>query len=209
MTTNDRDKQIPLSDALYEFALTDTPRAEVLDDLTRRYPQHAAELTAFAIAWALEPARDDDEETVDSAAAETSAAVTRAMSRFQNKLYEVGVSAPKPVAVPAENPLLKLDREGVRALAVELDVNTLFVTRLRDRRIRPETIPPEFSRRVANAMKVPVEVISAHFGAGPVIHHAVRHKSDQKPEAITQQSFEEAARASQLTDAQLKKLLGK
>ncbi len=209
MTTNDRDRQIPLSDALYELALTDTPRAAVLDDLTRRYPQHAAELTAFAIAWALEPGRDDDDEHVDSPTVETSAAVTRAMSRFQNKLYEVGSSPAIPAAVPAENPLSKLDREGLRALAAELDVNTPFLTRVRDRRIRPETIPLDFSRRVATAMKVPVEVISAHLSARPVIHHAVRHKSVRKPEAVAQQSFEEAARASQLTEAQLKKLLGR
>lgn len=209
MTTNDREMQIPLSDALYEFALTDTPRAAVLDDFTRRYPHHAEELTAFAIAWALDPDGGDDEEAASSPSAETSAAVTRAMSRFQNKLYEVNLSPIVSAAIPAENPFWKLNREELRALAVELNVNTQFITRLRDRRVRPETIPPEFSRRVATAMTLPVGVVTAHWSARPEIHHAVRHKSDRKPEAVVQQSFEEAARASQLTEEQVKKLLGK
>lgn len=45
----------PLRDVLYALAIAaPAPDASVLDDLVRRYPQHAAELTDMAVALALD-----------------------------------------------------------------------------------------------------------------------------------------------------------
>ena len=76
------------SDVMYEFSLAKPiPDADLLDQCVRRFPQHAAALTDLAISIVLDAARPDEED-VTEVDTPLSPAVSRAMSRFQNRLYE-------------------------------------------------------------------------------------------------------------------------
>ena len=195
-----------LQDALYALALAKpAPDAAVLDDLVRRYPQHAAQLTDMAVALALDVLADRDEEPLVEDVSGTSPAVARAMSRFHNRLYTVkNTSQATNTNAAAENanPFSSLDRAELRCLGGRLGGNTVFAMKLRDRVIDSGTMTEGFRRHVANTMGAPLEVVVAHFaGRSEMTAHA-HYKAEQKPVIGRQQSFEEAVRSSGLTSEQ-------
>lgn len=200
----------PLRDILYEFSIAkDVPDAELLDEFTRRYPEYADALTEFAIelvqesvnaAQAVEPAADTT--TV-------SPAVSRAMSKFQNALYarQSAAAATAQNAVAVENPFAALDRGAFRGLARDLNVNSVFLCKLRDRQINPKTMSEGFRRFVAEKMKIGLDVLSAFCAVGTPRLQRQFFKANAKPEAGSQQSFEDAVRSSDLSEEQQKFLL--
>jgi hypothetical protein len=192
-----------LQDALYALALAKpAPDAAVLDDLVRRYPQYAAQLTDMAVELALEILADRDEEPNVSG---TSDAVGRAMSRFQNRLYAVKKSrqpANTSTAPETTNPFSSLGRAELRGLGSRLGGNTVFAMKLRDRVIDPDSMTDGFRRHVADSMRAPLDVVVAHFaGLSAMAAHA-HYKAEQKPAIGRKQSFEEAVRSSGLTPEQ-------
>jgi hypothetical protein len=202
-----------LRDVLYAFSLAKpVPDARLLDEFVRRYPEHAAEITDFAIEVAIDAARGDD--NAQDAKPTVSPAVSRAMSRFQNRLFALkhgetaAGSATSPIASSSvENPFAALDRTAFRGLANRLNVNTLFVAKLRDRQINPETMTTGFRKRVADELSVPVDVIVAHFAAQAGAQPRQFYKAEQKPAAGARQNFEEAVRSSGLTAEQQRHLM--
>jgi hypothetical protein len=88
MTTTTIRTAMPLRDVLYEFSLAKpTPDAELLNEFVRRYPEHAAALTDFAVEIAIDAARGDDEMAAENIETTTvSPVVSHAMSNFQNHL---------------------------------------------------------------------------------------------------------------------------
>jgi hypothetical protein len=198
-----------LQDAKYYLALHESrPDAELLDEVVRSFPEHAQELTEFAIDLAL----DSIGEPVDpeyATSEETSVAVSRAISRFHNRLYlERRSSEPSsPATSPPANPFASMKREDLRAFAKGIDANLPFVMKLRDRQIDAGTIPRGFTQRVSKHLDLPVELLVAHFQAAPEIRASARFKSDEKPEASLKQSFEEAVRNSGLALEQQEFLL--
>lgn len=207
-----------LREAFYILSTAqDMPNATLLDDVIRRYPRFSEELTEFAIAIAIDALRGD--QAVD--AAETainpnvvSPAVSRAMSHFQNRLHALTTSAgmtPKETArsagLDAPNPFLGLPRTEFRALAVRLNANSVFVSKLRDRQIDSSTMTQGFQTRVAGELGVPVEVVAAHFAAEQVIPAGQFFKAEGKPSIGSKQTFGDAVRNSGLTDDQQQSLL--
>src|SRR5580658_5044338 len=80
----------PLRDVLYAFSLAKPiPDADLLEEFTRRYPEHAIELTDFAIELAVDAMRGHEDAEPDLVDDAVSPAVSRAMSAFQNRLFEV------------------------------------------------------------------------------------------------------------------------
>jgi hypothetical protein len=202
----------PLRDVLYEFSLAKAvPDVELVDEFVRRYPGYATEITDFAVEVAMDAAWGDVE--VEGSAPKISPAVSRAMSRFQNRLFELrqkerdDPASSLTFAASTENPFSGLDREGFRRLANQLNANVLFVAKLRDRLIDPNTMSTGFQKRVANELSVPLDVIVAHFAAQAEGGARQLFKSEQKPTADRQQSFEEAVRSSGLTPEQQRDLL--
>jgi hypothetical protein len=202
-----------LRDVLYAFSLAKAvPDAPLLDEFVGRYPQYAAEITDFAIEVAIDAAEGDYSGAEDAGTA-VSPAVSRAMSRFQNRLFEVqhgktaGGTAALAAASAAESPFALLDRKAFRGLANRLDVSTLFVAKLRDRQIDPNTMTTGFRKRVANELSVPLDVIVAHFATGPADQVPQFYKAERKPSTAVQQSFEEAVRNSGLTPEQQRHLM--
>jgi hypothetical protein len=194
-----------LEDAFYALSVAKAvPDAETLDQLVRQYPQFAAELTEMAVDLALD-ALCDNEDANSSSPSEPSPAVLKAMSRFHNALHAVRSEPPGRRATTgeqAENPFAQLSRPDLRLLGQRLNANTVFVLKLRGRLIESETLTEGFKRRVADELKVPLDLVIAHFEGQSTVGAQVHYKSDQKPEVIKKQTFEEALRSSGLTDEQ-------
>ena len=77
-----------LEDALYALALEkERLDAAHLDELVRQYPQYATELTDAAIELVLDALEGEHGESSLEQVDSTSEAVSRAMSRFQNRLH--------------------------------------------------------------------------------------------------------------------------
>jgi hypothetical protein len=210
MTSTPPRSPAPLRNVLYELALAKpAPDAALVDEFVRHYPEYASDLTAYAIELALDAiaARNAP---VDPPLAVTTPSVSRAMSRFHNRLYavrkETDAEAAKAASV-VENPFAKLTRAEIRALAQRLHANTVFVMRLRDRLILGNTMTEGFLRRIADELGVLLENIVAHFAAPAYIQSSAHFKADTKPEAGEKQTFEEAVRSCGLTPEQQHSLL--
>lgn len=198
------------SDVLYALALAmPVPDPKTLDEFIRRYPQHAEALTEFAVQLALEPDTIGDEEGDEDADGAVSPAVSRAISHFQNVSYELEKKGGADAPVAGANPFSSLSTEAFRAYAAKLGANTIFVMKLRDGRIEPESIfaRPGFCRAAAEGLDVPVEVMMAHARSTPTVSAQQLHKSDGKPIVPKRETFEEAVRSSGLTPEQQRHLL--
>ena len=211
-----------IADALYALSLERRiPDAKLLDDVVRRYPEYATQLTEFVIELVLDRLHDNvmesEKATPDTDELGISPAVSRAMSRFQNRLYsvkkagKVGTECDSLAneSITAFNPFARLNRNGFRQLVTELDANVAFVTKLRDRQIDPEKMTDGFRKEVAEKLNVPKDVLVAHFNALQNRVSAGRQffKAVEKPSTEKRQSFEEAVRSSGLSERQQQRLM--
>jgi hypothetical protein len=208
-----------LRDAMYELSMAKpVPDATLLDHVVMRFPEHASVLTEFAIELALDTLRGDaaiDEAEASVDLEKVSPAVSRAMSRFQNRLHaverSVGQTKARAASGPVEppNPFSGLSRQEHRALAERLGANAAFVNKLRDRQIEPGTVPAGFQRFLAGELNAPFEVVVAHLAAPSALGTANRQflKADRKPDGSLRQTFAEAVQSSGLSDEQQQRLL--
>lgn len=208
--------QTSLRDAMYAMSLAKAvPDAELLDEYARLYPQFADALTEFAVELAIDSLmHQSDEEDIPADAEAISAVVSRVMSQFENQLYErqqARATTPPARAATAsvENPFAALDRPGFRALVSRLDVNSVFLSKLRDRTIDPISIPKAYSRHLAQGMDEDIDAMAAHLFAPQEFVAAGRqlYKAEGKPAAAPRQSFEEAVKTSGLSEEQQRRLL--
>ena len=201
-------QQMSLSDAKYHLALAKpSPDAELLDEMVRRFPEHAADLTEFAIALALDRLGGTEDEPFETSSTEISSAISKAMSRFHNRLYAEKKAALSSSEGSVSNPFASMPRNELRAFARAINANLPFVMKLRDRQIREDTISEGFKRRVTEALEVSHDVVIAHFSAPPEVRVDARFKAEGKPEPGAKQTFEEAVRGSGLTSEQQEYLL--
>ena len=211
-----------LEDALYILSIEkDVPDAAVLDKVIRVFPEYAEELTDFAIDIALDclRSRSQENEALSQPAqlGAVSPAVSRAMSRFQNRLHAAQTLPVSNQAKQAlvtsrvnaevKNPFLQLNRDQFRSLADRTGTNSTFVAKLRDRQIVASTIPPRFRSKLADEMEVPLELVIAHLEASPVAPQGQFYKAAGKPHTVAQQTFVEAVRGSGLSKGQQNALL--
>jgi hypothetical protein len=211
MNTKATRSDTSLQDALYALSLAQPmPNAAVLDDLVRRYPDYAVELTDIAIEFALDALCNDEDKEASSMTSDTSVVVLKAMSRFHNRLHAINVEqriSDAKANTESSNPFASLDRVEIRALGKRLNVNTVFILKLRDRLINADTMTEGFKRRVADELKTSLGIVVAHFSARPIVAMNAHYKAEQKPVAATKQTFEEAVRNSGLTSEQQASLL--
>lgn len=202
--------------ACYEISMAkEMPDAALLDEVVRRYPQFGSELTEFAILVALDALRERSgtHDVVPEGDDFVSPAVSRAMSRFHNRLHAEGMktaaSAKRSAMGEAVNPFSGLSRQEFRDLAARLDTTTLFLSKLRDRGIEPSTMTAGFRQYAAAVINEPVEILSRHFDAmrGNAGAPATFHKADGKPAHGERQTFEEAVRSSGMSEQQQRKFL--
>lgn len=214
MTETRHGSAMPLQDILYQLSIAqDVPDAELIDDFVRLHPEHALAITDFAVELAVDALRS--EQVMPAAdTSQVSPAVSRAMSKFQNALH--GLRSQKATAsqqradgpVKIDNPFSKFDTASFRRLARELKANSLFVSKLRDKGIAAATMTAGFLDFLASKMAVSLDAITAHFSAtSATIPQGQFHKSEGKPEAGVQESFEDAVKSSNLTEEQQQFLL--
>lgn len=210
--------KLPLREVLYEFSLAKTvPDADLLDDFVQRFPQYADRLTEFAIELAMDALRPEPE--IDAQATvdlnRVSPVVSRAMSRYLNRLHAVRQAteptvdrASTPEVADAPNPFAKLSRSAFRELADRIRANAVFVAKLRDRQVKPDTIPGSFLRYLADALGTSRDLLTAHFAA-PSVELGSRqfYKADDRPDGSQRQSFVEAVKSSGLSEDQQHQLL--
>jgi hypothetical protein len=206
-----------LREALYELSMAqEVPDARLLDEIVRRYPDLGGVLTESAIVLALDALRGRTDEAGSVGDPRTvSPTVRDTMKRFQTRLSTLpkaglqgrGRKQGGIRTADSPNPFEALDRKDFRALAERLNTNSVFVCKLRDRQIDPDTIPPAFQRRVAEELDVPLELLQAHFAGRQLIHAGQRFKAEGRPVLGARQSFEEAVRNSDLTADQQRALL--
>jgi hypothetical protein len=141
-----------------------------------------------------------------------SPAVSRAISYFQNAVYEIEKKSAAPLhSVPqTRNLFADMDRARFRSVAGSLHANNTFMIKLRDRMIEPDSLTSRtgFCRKVAEEIGEPVDMVIAHFKGAQVIARGQHFKSDEKPALSKRETFEEAVRNSGLTPEQQSYLLG-
>ena len=208
---------VPLRDVLYELSLAKrVPDAGLLDDFVRRFPKYADSLTEFAIELAMDALRPEPE--VDAKAEidlnRVSPVVSRSMSRFHNRLHAVRQAtkptsdrAPSPEVADTPNPFAELSRAAFRALADRIYANTVFIAKLRDRQIKPDTIPSGFLHCLAEALDVSLNLVTVHFATPSTSTSRQFYKADDKPDSNQRQSFVEAVKGSGLSKDQQNQLL--
>jgi hypothetical protein len=202
-----------LDDVLYQFTLAHPrPDADAVEDYVRDYPQYARDLTELAIDLAIEARLPSVEDTVAARTVEDEGSLERAISRFQNGLFErsqvTAVTEAAPHAPAANDPFSGLDRAAMREVARALNANTVFVMKLRDRRIRPDTMTPGFLTAAAQALNAANDEFCLYVGAPRAMVGGRRYKADGQPGATDKETFEEAVRGSGLTPEQETFLLG-
>jgi hypothetical protein len=201
-----------LEDVLYQFTLAHPrPDADAVEAYARDYPQYARDLTELAIDLVIEARLPPEEDAAFTRTDDDEMALERAISRFQNGLF---VQAQEPAATRAASngpapvdPFAGLDKAGMRAVARALNANSVFVMKLRDRRIRPETMTPGFLAAAAQALNAANDDFRDYVGAPRAMAGRRRYKSDVTPEAGEKETFEEAVHGSGLSPEQTASLL--
>lgn len=78
-----------------------------------------------------------------------------------------------------------------REVAVHLGVPRSVVTAFRERRVVPTSVPRPLLSRLASAIGMLADELLALLSAPPAPQAAHQHKSDEKPQAPTQATFEQ------------------
>ncbi len=187
--------QASKDDVLHMFSAESNPNADTLARYLRRYPQYREALIDLSIE--LFTALKFDEVPAEKVPSDKS---KQAWSKFQSLLSPTDPASTTPL--PMDNPLSNLSDERFRELASELNVNRLFLSRLRDCSIQVATIPQRFLSIVAQELTVSVEGLTSALEAPPVVASGLRHKASGKPGAGDKITFEEALTGSALSEAQ-------
>lgn len=184
------------SAVLHAFSVESDRSAETLAAYLTEYPQFRESLIELSIELFLTPSFDEDSsiETVPSDNAK------RAWSTFQSML-----EADDPASAihsRMDNPLSNLSGQKFRELVRKLNVNSLFLSRLRDNAIYVATIPRQFLALLAEHLNMPVERLERALDTQPTVASGLRHKAPGKPKAGEKLTFEDALTTSGLNDDQ-------
>lgn len=183
-------------EVLHAYAAEPLHDRATLEAYVAQFPEHAEALADLHSELMLLPYRQE------AASSSTyDAAIDRAWSLFQTgSILETKSDA------TVRGLLAVLDPGAFLAIASAIDVNPLFLSRIRDRAVAFATIPAAFVERLAVALKVAVGDMAKELQQPPMVHAGQRFKSTQKPEAAAQISFDDAIRISHLTPEQQAKL---
>lgn len=176
-------------EVLLAFSVEPTHDRRTLEKYLTDYPEHAKALVACSIELMVDATRSAE------SVATSEDAVDRAWQRFQS-----AVSQPEEASVI--NPFATLNPGAFKSLAKELDINSLLLSRLRDRAIVAVTIPHRFVQRLATELGATTEAIMDYLRSPPAMVSGHSFRSAVKPAVAEQISFEKAVETSQLTPGQ-------
>lgn len=153
------------------------------------YPEYAAALIDCSLELLLAPAR------VEDTSPDLENIADQAWTRFQAGVEQL-------VSAPVANPFARLSPTAFKALAKRLNVNNLFLIRLRDCAVNASTIPPRFVQTLAAELEASAVSVLAYLRGPPVMVSVLNFRAAGKPAVTESMSFEEAVLSSQLTPDQ-------
>jgi len=182
-------------DVLHAFSIEPNPDSDTLAVYLKRYPQFREALIDLSIELLTAPKLDEKPPEIAP-----SDNAHHAWSTFQSLLSPTDPASATKNAVA--NPLLNLGDRRFRELAKELNVTRLFLTRLRDCVIQTSTLPERLIVQIAQLVGVGVDTLNTALKAPPSVAIGQRFKSDGKPSAGKQMTFDEAIENSGLSEEQ-------
>lgn len=218
MTPNTDHAQPYLQDAILELlAAEKLPDADLVEGVVHAYPEFAVEITEFAVNLAIDMLINPvNEAELSVSLEETSPMVARAMSNFENELFEKQQSSESDregsnstAKTSTINPFARMDRTGFRAFATAIHASTIFAMKIRDHQIKLATIPLKYLEMIAQALPLSLEQLRDYLNHrnGRLAPGNQFFKADDKPDHNIQQSFDEAVATSGLTEEQQNYLL--
>ncbi len=185
------DKRVGMTEeeVLLAFAIEPTHDRKTLERYLAEYPGHAEALVDCSVELMMDATRGDEVSLTSEAI------VDRAWQQFQT-------AARQPVDGATANPFARLNRDAFRTLAERLNINSLLLSRLRDRAIDAATIPGRFVQVLATELGASVDAVTDYLRSPPAIVSSQSFRSVVKPTVAKQISFDKAIESSQLTDAQ-------
>ena len=193
---NTSSPQFTEQDVLFSFSEEENRDAATLEIYLKQYPEYREALVALSVELLVSPV----DETVQEANVVLEESTENVWSKFQSLL-----SPSDPVSIRSssvENPLAKLDQKSFISLAKSLGVSRAFLARLRDGTIVMATIPAKFIDSVSGALEIGADTLRSALQAPPTISTQARFKSDNKPTAEAQITFDEAIESSGLSEDQ-------
>ena len=186
-------------EVLYAFSVESHRSTSLLEEYINKYPQYRNELIDISIELSLSPKQVDM-----PVEGEVSDSVERSWVKFQSAL-----EPSDPVSLSShsvKHPLEALDNNSFRSLSKTLNLNRLFLTRLRDRTINASTIPRQLIEKIAKAIDTGFESIRDSLNEPPTVSPSVSFKAHGKPSASKQMTFDDAIESSNLSDEQKSEL---
>ena len=193
---NTSSPQFTEQDVLFSFSEEENRDAATLEIYLKQYPEYREALVALSVELMVSPV----DETVQEANVVSEESIGNVWSKFQSLL-----NPSDPVSIRSssvENPLAKLDQKSFISLAKSLGVSRAFLARLRDGTIVMATIPAKFIDSVSGALEIGADSLRSALQAPPTISTQARFKSDNKPTAEAQITFDEAIESSGLSEDQ-------
>jgi hypothetical protein len=190
----------------------DAPSYQALTDFAKRYPVYRNELMDFVASWSEEvhlPPADAPDETQEART------LARAQSFLQNQLFERGSAAnpsaemqqPQARAHPSLSDLARASGRTLLDVARAAGLDLPLVTKLNNRRFRPDTICKKVGRSIADFLGIDVDQVIASW-TGPPRVGAMSFMAQTKPVVPPQEDFKEAVSASSLSPPEKAALLG-
>lgn len=176
-------------EVLLAFAVEPNQDQNTLDRYLRDYPEYAIALVECSVELMADAVRSLNE--IES----TAGAVDSAWQRFQSVMKMTEDN-------PLTNPFAKLKSADFKSLAKRLEITTLMLIRLRDRAIKPITIPKSFNQRLATELGTTAESLLAFLNGPPIMTSNLNFRSAVESVIQDQISFQQAIETSQLTEIQ-------
>ena len=186
------DKSISTEEeVLLAFAVEEQHNHLMLERYIKQYPQYTTALVDCSIEFFLDSEHSESDNKLSS-----DTAVDRAWKQFE---------ATMPCDTREKsfvNPFVQLSSTAFREVAKKLNVNSLFLGRVRDRTIEPSTYPIKFVQKIACELGTSVDSMLEYLARPPTIVSSQSFRSSVKPTVSEQISFDRAAEISQLSRAQ-------
>lgn len=218
MTPSTTQSEQFLQDAIFDLMVANRlPDAQLVENIVSEYPDFATEITDFAVELAIDMLINSDrnEEAV-VVQDEVSPLVSRALSNFENELFLRDSSSKADVVtsrvapeVKSLDPFAGMDRKSFGQFARSIHANKVFALKLRDRQIRPDTIPLRYLELTSECLKIRLDQLLTYLnvsGHRPAMGTQF-FKADDRPNHDLQQSFDEAVESSGLTGDQIRYLM--
>lgn len=217
MTPMTHQQNAQFQNAINELAMSDRlPDAAQIEAAIQNCPEFATEITEFAIELAMEMLFEDDAEiAVTEDVKGVSPMVSRALSVFENELFNsrqadassnIAVPESKSVSVTAQggDPFAKMDRGEFLNFGKTINANNVFAAKVRDKQIIGATYPREFLKLLAKGLRESLEYVAEYVGSAlsPSPRANEFFKADLRPDQTMQQRFEDAVKDCGLSQEQ-------